>query len=121
MHPVHHAAASVKRWGGKAEDYLPLHDFLDSSKASLCDFRHRAILHHAFGIFILERVFGHAITNSDGVVVPVRLIGEQHVIEDLGFVPSVEQWLRELKAPKWAHGNNLNKEDKEDKETHDAS
>ena len=35
---------------------------------------------------MLERFFGATITVSTGRVVPVRLIGEQHVIEDLGFI-----------------------------------
>ncbi len=34
---------------------------------------------------MLERFFGATITISTGRVVPVRLIGEQHVVEDLGF------------------------------------
>ncbi len=28
-HPYHHALSSVKQWGGTAEDYLPIHQWLD--------------------------------------------------------------------------------------------
>ena len=32
----------------------------------MCDFRHRALRHHAQGVFEAERVFGTATVNSDG-------------------------------------------------------
>jgi hypothetical protein len=41
-------------------------------------------VHHAEGIFQAERHFGTTITNSNGKAVPVRYIGEQHVLEDCG-------------------------------------
>ena len=28
-HCYHHALSSVKKWGGAAEDYLPLHQWFD--------------------------------------------------------------------------------------------
>src|SRR3546814_19804651 len=31
-HCYHHALSSVKKWGGTAEDYLPLHQWFDESK-----------------------------------------------------------------------------------------
>jgi hypothetical protein len=100
-HPYHHALSSVRRWGGKAEDYQPIHDWFDESKAYLPDFRHRALRHHAEGIFLSERVFGTTITNSDGRVVPVRWVGEQHVKEDLGRIPTACDWLRAIKPEPW--------------------
>ena len=42
-HCYHHALSSVKKWGGTAEDYLPLHQWFDESKAITADFRHRAL------------------------------------------------------------------------------
>lgn len=50
MKPYLHAKNSVKSFGGKLEDYLPIHDFLDESKAHFPDMRHRAMLHNSFGI-----------------------------------------------------------------------
>jgi hypothetical protein len=35
-----------------------------------------------------QRVFGVVITNAAGRTVPVRLIGEQHMLEDFGFILS---------------------------------
>jgi hypothetical protein len=100
-HPYHHALSSVRKWGGAADNYLPLHQWFDESKAITADFRHRALRHHAEGIFMLERFFGVAITISTGRVVPVRLIGEQHVIEDLGFIPSFADWVRCIRPEPW--------------------
>ena len=84
MKPYIHAKNSAKAFGGAPEDYLPIHDFLDSSKAHFPDMRHPALLHSSFGIYIAERVFGPYITNSEGKKVQVRDIAEKHVIEDMG-------------------------------------
>jgi hypothetical protein len=35
-----------------------------------------------------ETIFGPTITLSSGRIIPMRWIGEQHVIEDLGRIPS---------------------------------
>ena len=104
MKPLIHAKISVKKYGGKVEDYIPLHDFFDSSKAAYPNMKHRAILHNSFGIFILERIFGTYITNSDGKMVSVRDIGEDHVMDDLGFIPTVENWLETLPLEGWMSG-----------------
>lgn len=58
MKPYLHGKGSVRRHGGKEEDYQKIHDFIDSSKAHFPDMRHRAILHSSFGIYITEQVFG---------------------------------------------------------------
>ena len=100
-HPLYHAMSSVKKWGGKPEDYLPIHNWFDASKAFLPDFRHRALRHHAEGIFWAEEVFGVSITNSIGKVVPVRFIGEQHVMEDLGRIPTLQDWFRNVRMQSW--------------------
>ena len=100
-HPYHHALSSARRFGGVAEDYIALDAWFDESKSQTADFRHRALRHHAEGIFMLERFFGATITASTGRVVPVRLIGEQHVIEDLGFIPSFADWVRCIRPEPW--------------------
>jgi hypothetical protein len=113
--PYHHALSSVKKWGGKVDDYLPIHDFFDQSKEHFGDFRHRMLRHHSQGIFECERVFGHTITNSDGRVVPTRWIGEQHVIEDMGRIPSLAEWLECVQPKPW-----MNRPRKLSKELEDA-
>jgi hypothetical protein len=103
-HPLKHAESSAKKFGGKLEDYLPIHNWFDESKAILPDFRHRALRHHAEGIFLCERIFGIAIVNSEGKRVPVRYIGEQHVREDLGRIPTAQDWLSQIKPARWMYG-----------------
>jgi hypothetical protein len=107
-HPLKHAESSAKRFGGSAEDYLAIHNWFDESKAFLADFRHRALRHHAEGIFLCERIFGPSITNSEGKAVPVRYIGEQHVKEDLGRIPTAQDWLTQIKPERWMYGQRLN-------------
>jgi hypothetical protein len=85
-HCYYHALSSVRKWGGTVDDYLPLHQWFDQSKAILADPRHRALRHHAEGYSCSKRLFGETLVNADGRVVPVRLVGEQHVREDLGSI-----------------------------------
>jgi hypothetical protein len=100
-HCYYHALSSVRKWGGVPDDYLPLHQWFDQSKAILADPRHRALRHHAEGIFMLETLFGATIRNADGREVPVRLIGELHVLEDLGHIPSFADWARLISPQPW--------------------
>lgn len=101
MHPYHHALSSAKKFGGTADDYLPIHHWFDESKQYFADFRHRALRHHAQGIFECERTFGTTLTNSAGQTIPVRYVGEQHVREDLGTIPSLQDWLSTIQAETW--------------------
>ncbi|GAY21962.1 DUF6915 family protein [Sphingobium fuliginis] len=100
-HCYYHALSSVRKWGGRPDDYLPLHQWFDQSKAILADPRHRALRHHAEGIFMLETLFGATLVNADGRTVPVRLVGEQHVREDLGSIPSFADWARLIAPQAW--------------------
>jgi len=74
---------------------------IDRSKEIVADFRHRALRHHAEGIFMAEQLFGVTVTLSTGRIVPVRLIGEQHVLEDLGRIPSFADWVRCIRPEPW--------------------
>jgi hypothetical protein len=96
MHPHHHALSSAKKHGGKPDDYEFIHAWFDATKVFMGDARHRALRHHAAGIFWCEQEFGSVIRNSDGKDIPTRLIAEQHVTEDMGFIPTVEWWLSRM-------------------------
>lgn len=145
-HSQVHSRSSARRFGGQPEDYQEIHDLFDSTKAAYPDQRHRAILHHAFGIFLVERIIGaeqdardlsgiieklldllgpdqlygedllairHRLKavgqirtftrKSDGVKVPIRLVGEQHVVEDQGYIPTMEDWLKNLTREDWMY------------------
>lgn len=104
-HPLEHARNSAKKFGGKPEDYLAIHRWFDESKAFFPDFRHRALRHHSEGVFLAERIFGVAVRNSNGHEIPVRYIGEQHVREDLGRIPTAQDWLARINPERWMYGN----------------
>lgn len=106
-HPVAHAENSARKFGGVANDYLAIHNWFDESKAYVSDFRHRAMRHHSEGIFLAEKIFGVTIRNSAGKDVPVRYIGEQHVKEDLGRVPTAQDWFENLTPQRWMRGQKL--------------
>jgi hypothetical protein len=99
-HPYHHALSSVKKSGGTVDDTLAVHAWF-ASKSITADFRHRALRHHAEGIFMAETIFGPTITLSTGRVIPTRWVGEQHVKEDLGFIPSFADWVKAIRPEPW--------------------
>ena len=84
-HPLHHAESSARKFGGVPSDYQAVHDWFDASKEHLALFTHRALRHHAQGLFEAERVFGLTLTNSAGRDIPVRWIGEQQNCKRIAF------------------------------------
>jgi hypothetical protein len=48
-----------------------------------------------------ETIFGSTITLATGRVIPVRWIGEHHVREDLGFIPSFADWAKAIRPEPW--------------------
>lgn len=100
-HAHHHALSSVKKWGGTVADYMELHQWYDGSKAIIADYRHRALRHHAEGIDLADKIFGPTLTLSTGKVIPTRWVGEQHVREDLGRIPSFADWVRAIRPAPW--------------------
>lgn len=82
-HPTTHAQSSARRYGGVPDDYIEIHDFMDSSKAVFPDNRHRALTHHSWFIFVVEKCFGHEI---DLTCVKCNGSGEVDVL-DGGILP----------------------------------
>lgn len=104
MKPFRHARSSFKEWGGKPTDYIAIHEKIDCSKMAHATVKHRAIFHSAFGIYLIADIFGNTILNSDGVEVSVRDIAERHVVEDMGRIPSLDEWLRTMPVQAWMGG-----------------
>jgi hypothetical protein len=109
----YHAQSAARKWGGEPEHYLPIEEFLDSSKQVIGDVRHRALYHHTLGVFLCERIFGKTLdipkSAPDGQVlrpirVPVRLIAERHILEDLGYLPSPADYLKDTPVATWMSG-----------------
>lgn len=102
--PFIHAKSSVRKYGGSETDYLPIHEFLDSSKSAIADNRHRALTHNSWFIStIIPKIFGETFVNSDGKVISSRDIAEQHVLEDynMRFIPSAQDFLAEIEFKDW--------------------
>jgi Domain of unknown function (DUF6915) len=103
MNSWYHAKASARKWGGEPQDYLPIHEFIDSSKKVIGDVRHRSLYHHTLGVWLCQEVYGPALTVGRKQV-PVRLIAERHVIEDLGWLPSPADYLDGMPIKPWMSG-----------------
>jgi hypothetical protein len=108
MNAYLHAEISVKKRGGKIEDYLPVHDFMDSTKELCSDNRHR-ILHTMWGIKrVVVPIFGHSFQNSAGKIVNVKDICEQdHILPDYRnrFIPTLSDFTAAISA----HADDLQK------------
>lgn len=96
MKPLQHAQISAKTYGGKWQDYIEFHNFLDSSKAVCAHFKHRFLLHHIEGIELGVRIFGETLTNSENKTIETRRLLTEHLIEDVGRIVSVEDWARDM-------------------------
>jgi hypothetical protein len=67
--PWIHAKSSARKFGGKPEDYIDVHNLMDSSKGTINDNRHRCLAHNSGFISAdspMEKIFGVIIMNSGG-------------------------------------------------------
>jgi hypothetical protein len=105
MHPLIHAKSSVKKYGGKVDDYIHIHNWFDATKAWIGHSKHRIMRHHSEGIFECEKIFGESFKNSDDKIVYTRYVAEQHVREDCnGHIPSAKEWVDAIEnnlKPMW--------------------
>jgi hypothetical protein len=102
--PEIHAKSSVKRWGGTIEDYLAIHELLDSPKETMNNNTARMLTHNVWFCYkIIPKIFGYNITNSDGRSVDTIDIAMLHVAEDfrMKFVPTVQDYLKHLDVQPW--------------------
>lgn len=104
MKPTVHAKLSVKKHGGKIDDYIQIHEWFDQTKAHVPDMRHRSILHSSFGIYLCQQQFGVYFENSEGRMVAVRDIGEEHVLQDMGTIPTLQDYLDGMPMYDWLGG-----------------
>lgn len=106
MKPILHAKIAAKKHGGTWEDYLDIGVWFDQTKAHVADMRHRAILHNSFGVFLCAQQLGEIRKNSAGKEYSVRDVAEDHVLEDLGMIPSLAQVIESIGSEhlKWLGG-----------------
>lgn len=107
MDSYYHAKSAAKKWGGSAEDYIAIEEFIDGTKKAFGDVRHRAILHNTYGIWLAQELFGRVVeikSTTGKREVSVREIAERHILEDLGFIPTIESWVKNMEIQTWMGG-----------------
>jgi hypothetical protein len=118
--PMIHARSSVKRWGGSVENYLPIHELLDSPKATMNNNTSRFLTHNTwFAYTIIPKVFGYNIVNSEGRSVDTVDIAMLHILEDfrMRFVPTPQDYLKNMKVEAWMCNGVKDVDNPEAKET----
>jgi len=104
VNSYYHARSAARKWGGTPEQYLEIEEFIDSSKKIIGDARHRSVYHHTEGVWLCQRIFGVTLQVTETRAVPVRLIAERHIIEDLGWLPSPSDYIRDMPLKPWMSG-----------------
>lgn len=86
-----HEEKSIEMFG---KPYTKVHAFLDQHFKTFGPY-HRVVLHHALGVNLMVQFFG----------VGTRQAAEQHIIDDLGFIPAnykhKEFYFDRMYAPTW--------------------
>jgi hypothetical protein len=98
-----HAVSASHKWGGTPEHYIEVEEFIDSSKKIIGDARHRSIYHHTEGVWLCQRIFGRTLSIGEKLV-PVRLVAERHILEDLGRLPSPKDYIDGMLLKPWMSG-----------------
>jgi hypothetical protein len=101
MKPLQHAQITARRYGGRWQDWIGIHNWIDRSKALFPGMRHRMFLHSDFGEWLTVRIHGDAIEAEDGTTVTTPDLFRDHQVEDLGRVVKLSEWLREIDATHW--------------------
>ena len=102
--PLIHAKSSVKRWGGSVDCYLPIHELIDSPKATMNNNSSRVLTHNTwFAYTIIPKVFGYNIINSDGRSVDTIDIAMLHISEDFRHkgIPTPQDYLENVVVQAW--------------------
>lgn len=102
--PLIHSRSSVKRWGGKVEDYIEIHKFLDSPKSCMNNNTSRMLTHNTWFIYeVIPKVFGYNITNSENKSVETVDIAMYHISEDFRhrFIPTPQDYLKHIVLQPW--------------------
>jgi len=101
MKPLQHARITAHRFGGKWQDWIAIHDWIDRSKAIFPSMQHRMLLHSDFGEWLAIRIHGEKIWAEDRTFISTRDLFRDHQMEDLGRVVILAEWLREIDAVYW--------------------
>ena len=100
-HPYHHALSSVKKWGGTVDDYMAIHAWFDAQKPILQTFGTGPCVTMRRESGSPRRSSARRSPSRPGAIIPTRWVGEQHVREDLGFIPSFADWVKAIRPEPW--------------------
>ena len=125
MKQFDHAKNSAKLFGGSPKDYIEIHKFFDTYRLAVNNPYHRMFLHNTVGVILCEQVISDFVRNSDGKEIATRDVAEQHIMEDLGKIPTPQDWLDNIDAKEldWIkpHKSKLEIAEKKLEETIDES
>jgi hypothetical protein len=96
MKALQHAQVAARRFGGRWQDWYDFHDWFDQSKMAFPSMQHRMFLHSDFGAGVATRLFGEILTAADGTRIASIELAEAHLVEDLGRVVKLSEWLEEM-------------------------
>lgn len=90
--PQVHARSSARKFGGRWQEFIEVHSFMDSSKLHFAKATHRALLHHEYGVELAIGIFGDC-GRLPGTLAAIKDIVSQHLAEDFTKeVPTVADW-----------------------------
>lgn len=100
----------IKKHKGARSDYKPIVDFFAHYTSWIRDPDQTAtaysFLCNSFGIFQLEKMLGMLFTReSDGRIIPTRILGENYVNGGYGQIPSLNQVLENIPQRSWMQVN----------------
>ena len=96
-HPIFHSK-SVSSFLDIPEK-LEIHNWLDATKRYFADCRHRALRHHISGVNDLLALREQSTLDE---IKDIKNTCIAHIIEDCyGFLPSVEDWISEMRSCQW--------------------
>jgi hypothetical protein len=103
------AEAIATRFGGEAQEYMAICEYMDEGKKDemLADWRYRAWRWHSFATFDAERKFGVSFKNSAGRNVIVRYVAEKHIQCVLGRLPTLQDWYSHITFSPFMAGNHV--------------
>jgi len=93
--PLIHAKSSVKRFGGSIQDYMSIHELIDSPKTTMNNNTSRVITHQDwFAETIIPKIYGKTIINQDNVKIDTTDIAILHILEDfrMKFIPTIQDY-----------------------------
>src|SRR5438046_932632 len=100
-HSYYHSLSSVRKFGGKIHNYLPLHNWFDATKSITANFVHRALRHHTEGIDLSKQLFGEYIKHSNGHDISLMEVSKLHLQEDFCSCPDASAWYKLIELKSW--------------------